>query len=71
MKSKVWQEIKSMSVQELQSKLRESEEKLFRIRFKHTTTPLKNGLEIRLLKRNIARFKTLLNEKAAQAGKQA
>lgn len=63
MKSKAWQEIKSMSVNELQSKLRESEEQLFRMKFKHSTTPLKNGLEIRKTRKNIARFKTLLNGK--------
>lgn len=65
MKSKVWQEIKSMSVNELQSKLRESEEQLFRMKFKHSTTPLKNGLEIRKVRKDIARYKTLLNEKSS------
>ncbi len=65
MKSKLWQEIRVMSVPELHAKLREAEENLFRMRFKHKTTPLKNGLEIRTVKRNIARFKTLLKEKAA------
>ncbi|MFH1368583.1 MAG: 50S ribosomal protein L29 [Elusimicrobiota bacterium] len=69
MKSKIWQEIRSMSVVEVQSKLRESEDNLFKLRFKHTTTPLKNGLEIRTIKRNIARFKTLLHEKSIAAGK--
>lgn len=52
-----------MSEPELEAKLRESEEKLFRLKFKHSTTPLKNGLEIRSLRRGIARYKTLLKER--------
>lgn len=63
MKAKAWQEIRSMSEPELEAKLRESEEKLFRLKFKHSTTPLKNGLEIRSLRRGIARYKTLLKER--------
>jgi large subunit ribosomal protein L29 len=64
MKTKVWQEIKNLTEAELQLKLRESEEKLFRLKFKHATTPMKNGLEIRTLRRMIARLKTLMKEQA-------
>ena len=63
MKTKVWQETKSLTDAELQLKLRESEDKLFRLKFKHATTPQKNGIEIRTLRRMIARLKTLLNQK--------
>jgi large subunit ribosomal protein L29 len=62
MKTKVWQEIKNLTEAELQLKLRENEEKLFRLKFKHATTPMKNGLEIRGLRRMIARLKTLMKE---------
>jgi large subunit ribosomal protein L29 len=62
MKAKVWQEIKNLTEPELQLKLRENEEKLFRMKFKHATTPMKNGLEIRTLRRMIARIKTLMQE---------
>ena len=64
MKSKIWQEIRSLSPVELEAKLRDSEEKLFRLEFRHASTPLKNALEIRKLRRDVARFKTLLREKA-------
>lgn len=63
MKTKVWQEMKNQTEAELQLKLRESEDKLFRLKFKHATTPVKNGIEIRNVRRMIARLKTLLNQK--------
>jgi len=69
MKAKVWQEIKVMSNPELEAKLRDSEEQLFRLKFRHSSTPLKNGLEIRTLKRNIARYKTLLHERSSVISK--
>jgi large subunit ribosomal protein L29 len=69
MKAKVWQETKAMSVAELESKLREAKEQLFRMKFRHSSTPLKNGLIIRDLRRSVARYKTLLKEKAAVASK--
>jgi large subunit ribosomal protein L29 len=62
MKMKAWQEIKNLTEAELQLKLRENEEKLFRLKFKHATTPVKNGLEIRNIRRMIARLKTLMKE---------
>jgi large subunit ribosomal protein L29 len=64
MKAKNWQEIKSLSTTELESRLRAAEEQIFRARFKHASTPLKNPLEIRRLRRSIAQFKTLLHQKA-------
>lgn len=63
MKGKVWQELKSLSEVELEAKLRDTEEEMFRLRFKHASTPIKNPLIIRSLKRNIAKIKTLLREK--------
>ena len=67
MKAKQWQETKSLSNVELEAKLRASEEQLFRMKFRHASTPLKNALEIRKVRRMIAQFKTLLNEKAIAA----
>jgi large subunit ribosomal protein L29 len=61
MKAKIWQEIKAMTPKELEAKLSESKEKLFRMRFRHSSTPLKNPLEIRTTRRLIAKLVTLLN----------
>ena len=57
---------------ELDAKLVGAEEDLFRMKFKHSTTPLKDGLKIRKVRRNIAQYKTLLKQRAietANAGK--
>jgi large subunit ribosomal protein L29 len=69
MKAKIWQETTNLSEVELQAKLRDAEDKMFRLKFKHASTPLKNPLEIRELRKNIARFKTLLQAKAQAAVK--
>jgi len=69
MKAKVWQETKAMSVAEIESKLREAKEQLFRMKFRHSSTPLKNGLVIRDLRRSVARYNTLLKEKASVTSK--
>jgi large subunit ribosomal protein L29 len=63
MKAKVWQETKSLSQIELETKLRELEDAQFRMKFRHSSAPLKNGLEIRNTRRMIARVKTLLKQK--------
>ncbi len=62
MKQKNWQEIKSMSTVELNAKLVELEDKYFKLKFRNSTAPVKNPLEIRELRKNIARIKTLLAE---------
>ncbi|OGS17237.1 MAG: 50S ribosomal protein L29 [Elusimicrobia bacterium RIFOXYA2_FULL_50_26] len=67
MKHKIWQETKNLSVAELDAKLRESEEQLFRMRFRHSSAPLKNPLEIRNMRRTVAQLKTLLNGKAKES----
>ncbi|HBU69791.1 MAG TPA: 50S ribosomal protein L29 [Elusimicrobia bacterium] len=66
MKAKIWQEMKNLSATELEAKLRESEEKLFRLKFKHTTTPLKNPLEIRSLRKVVAKLKTLIKQQSVK-----
>lgn len=60
MKQKNWQEIKSMSEKELIAKLNELEEKYYKLKFRNSTAPVKNPLEIRELRKTIARIKTLL-----------
>lgn len=62
MKQKNWQEIKSMSDKELAAKLNELEEKYYKLKFRNSTAPVKNPLEIRELRKTIARIKTLLAE---------
>lgn len=62
MKQKNWQEIKNMSSVELNAKLVELEDKYYKLKFRNSAAPLKNPLEIREMRKNIARIKTLLAE---------
>ena len=59
-----WQE---MTVQELEARLRESEEKRFKLTFQHASNPLKNPMVIREARRQIAKIKTFLRQKAKVA----
>ena len=55
--------IRELTDIELNTKLLEAREKLFKMKFSHKTTPLKNPLEIRILRRQIATILTLMREK--------
>jgi large subunit ribosomal protein L29 len=63
MKSKNWNEMKNMTDVELNAKLSELQDELFKLKFRHATTPIKNPLEIREIRKNIARIKTLITQK--------
>ena len=67
MKANDRQAKKNLSVDELAAELRQAEEKRFRLLFKHRVTPLSNPLELRELRRHVARLKTWLREKQAQS----
>jgi large subunit ribosomal protein L29 len=56
--------LKELSVQELEARLRESQEKSFRLKFQHASNPLKNPMEIRTARREIAKVMTVLRQKA-------
>lgn len=55
-------EIRQMSVSELGMKLKELEEELWRLEFRSGTQKLDNPLRLRILKKDIARIKTILHE---------
>ena len=63
-KSKEKEDFGTMSVPQLEAKLREAEEGLFRLHFRHANNPIKNPMQIRLERREIARIKTWLHQKA-------
>ena len=52
--------IKELTDTELKSKLLEAREKLFKLKFSHKSTPLKNPLEIRIIRKQIAKILTIL-----------
>jgi large subunit ribosomal protein L29 len=65
MKSKDKDAKKNLSMQELGAELAQLQHKYFKLRFKHRVTPLGNPLELRLLRRDIARMKTWIRLKEA------
>jgi large subunit ribosomal protein L29 len=69
MKSKLWNDIKNMVDVELSAKLSELQDKLFKLKFRHSMSPVKNPLEIRKIRRNIARIKTLIAQKKESKSK--
>ncbi len=60
MAEKTAKDFNEYSKEELDAELLKCQEKLFKLRFQHKTAPLKNPLEIRNVRRMIARFKTRL-----------
>ncbi|OGS23869.1 MAG: 50S ribosomal protein L29 [Elusimicrobia bacterium RIFOXYB2_FULL_48_7] len=63
MKTKQWNELKNLTLQELTLQLDQKQLKLFRIKVQHKSAPLKNPLEIRELRKDIARLNTLYKQK--------
>ena len=58
-------DIRKMSSEELEKKLKELKEELFNLRFQHAINQLDNPQKIVEVKRNIARVMTVLSEKNA------
>jgi large subunit ribosomal protein L29 len=63
MKKNQLNELRNMSKEELLSKLEEMKKRLFELKLKHNVFKIKNPLEIRNLRRDIARVNTILREK--------
>ena len=56
-------EIRNMSSAELETKLADLNKDLFTLRMQHATNQLDNPLQIAVVKKEIARVKTILREK--------
>ena len=57
------QEIRDLSTQELETKIKDLKEELFNLRFQNATNQLDNPMRIASVKKDIARVKTVLKEK--------
>lgn len=55
-------ELRKMTVAELDKELVELKEQLFKLRFQHATNQLENPMELKTVRREIARVKTILRE---------
>jgi large subunit ribosomal protein L29 len=58
-------ELRDMSVDDLQTRLGELTEERFRLRFRSATESIENPMRFRAIRRDIARIKTILREKVA------
>ena len=56
-------EIKNMTPDELNEKLADSIKELKQLKFNHSVQSIENPLRIKVLRRQIARMKTMINEK--------
>jgi large subunit ribosomal protein L29 len=62
-------ELRNLSREEVTKKVADLEEELFNLRFQAKMGQLANGLQLRMVRRTIARAKTILAEKPATAAK--
>ena len=58
------EELKSLTVADLQSQLVDAKKELFNLRFQNATNQLDNTARIKEVRRNIARIQTVITEKA-------
>ena len=63
--TKFVKDLRAMSAEELNAKLKELKEELFNLRFQHAINQLDNPQRMVEVKRNIARVMTILSEKNA------
>ena len=61
------EDLKNMSVAELNAQLVDAKKELFNLRFQNATNQLDNTSRIKEVRRNIARIQTVITEKAKLA----
>ncbi len=60
-------EIKEMTANELQEKLKDLKQELFNLRFQHAVNQLDNPMRLKAVKRDIARVKTFIRKQESGA----
>lgn len=60
-------ELRELTREELLKKKKDAKEELFNLRFQHSTGQLENTARLKLLKRDVARIETVLQEKTSKA----
>ncbi len=56
-------EIRELATEEIRERIRETEAELQRLRFQHAIAELENPMQLRNLRRELARLKTILRER--------
>jgi len=59
-------ELRDLSAEDLQAKAAELEDSLFRMRMKQAVGQLERPLQLRTMRRDLARIKTVLTQKSAK-----
>ena len=62
-------DIRELSVAEVQAKIAELEEERFRLNFRSATEPLEDPLRLRWIRKDIARLKTILRERQLESAR--
>ncbi len=61
------EELKSLTVTDLQARLVDAKKELFNLRFQNATNQLDNTSRIKEVRKNIARIQTIITQKAGAA----
>ncbi len=64
------EEIRSMQLEQIRSKLSDAREELLKLRFQQVTGQLTDSSRLRILRRDIARMETILNQGLRGAAKE-
>lgn len=62
-------DIRKMNDQELKTKIKETKEELFTKRMQQANGTLEKPMELRTLRKNVAKMKTILRERELNGGK--
>ena len=65
---KTTNELKDMTAEELQAQLDDAKKEMFTLRLQQVSGQLENPLQIRTLRRTIARIKTIMNQASTAEG---
>ena len=61
-------DIRELGDDEIRQRIGELEEERFRLRFRSATEPLEDPLRLRVIRRDVARLKTVLKERQTNNG---
>lgn len=59
--------LQGLNAQDLRARIQDDEVRLKKLSFSHAISPLENPMTIRALRRELARLKTLLQQREAEA----
>ena len=59
-------DVRALSIEEVQERIREEEEQLVELKFRHAIAQLENPMILREKRRFLARLRTILKEQAAK-----